>query len=440
MKAQHGLVQEKSAYTRIEPPCPYFGTCGGCSLQDLAYADQLALKRQRLQRAFAGLEASLSVDVVGLEEPWRYRNKAELTFGQANGRMALGYHVAGSFRHVVDLEDCLLLPQSVMRAARDIQAMAAESGLPAYHPMTHQGCFRYLLVRSSHASGEALFCLITTSDSGQPSSQAGANLREVVERMAEHVMAHHPCVVSFYWGTTDRLADVAQPEQLVRLRGAECLEDRIGAFRVLLHPLSFLQPTSAQADRLYTALAHALGRGRATGGIAWDLYCGLGLVGFYLAGQFRNVYGIDVEPHHLEWARRNAALNGLTNVEFRAGRVETLLLDRRFWLQEAKPDVIVVDPPRAGLHPQALSSLLAARAPSVAYLSCNVQSLVRDLGQLCQSFPRYRIIEAQAFDMFPQTNHVEVFVLLERESGVRPQSGNSAEFRARGLTPKSAAC
>jgi 23S rRNA (uracil1939-C5)-methyltransferase len=300
-----------------------------------------------------------------------------------------------------------------MCAAREVRALAAASGLPAYHPKTHAGFFRYLLVRHSHTTGHTLFCLITTPALAhhQPTA-AGVAVRDVIERMAETVMSRHPAVVSFYWGTTTRKADVALPEELMRLRGCDYLEDRLGPFQLRLTPLSFLQPTSAQADRLYTALAQALCR--ASGGVAWDLYCGLGLVGFYLSKQFQKIYGIDVEPHHVELARLNASLNGISNVEFRLGRVETLLTDRRFWLQEAKPAVIVVDPPRAGLHPKALSSLLAARPPYLAYLSCNVQSLIRDLTHLCGSFPPYRMIETQAFDMFPQTNHVEVFVLLER--------------------------
>ena len=401
MKTMKLLVEEKSSYARVEPPCPYFGTCGGCALQDLAYADQLALKRERLERAFAGLGEVATINIVGLDEPWRYRNKAELTFSESSGELTLGYHAAGSFWRVVDLEDCLLLPEPVTRAMREVRDLAAGTGLPAYHPRTHRGFFRYLLVRHSRATGRMLFCLITA---------AGA--REPVESIAKEVMAHHPALTSFYWGWTDRIADVALPDELVLLGGAAHLNDQIRPFRLQLHPLNFLQPTNVQADRMYTFLTQALGG--TSGEVAWDLYCGVGLVGFYLARNFGKVYGIDSEPHNLELARLNASLNGLTNLVFHEGRVETLLLDRRFWLQEAKPDAIVVDPPRAGLHPQALSSLLAARPRRIAYLSCNVQSLVRDLRTLLSGFPRYRLGVVEAFDMFPQTLHAEVCVVLER--------------------------
>jgi 23S rRNA (uracil1939-C5)-methyltransferase len=211
---------------------------------------------------------------------------------------------------------------------------------------------------------------------------------------------------------SSKVADIAVPDELHLLAGAAYLEDQLGPFRLELHPLSFLQPSTVQAQRMYERLCEGL-RGLSVD-IAWDLYCGIGLVAFYLSRHARRVYGIDSEPHHLELATRNASRNGLHNVEFRVGKVETLLLDRRFWLQEAKPDVIVVDPPRAGLQPQALSSQRAARPRRIAYFSCNVQSLVRDVQQLTSGFPRYRLAEVTAFDLFPQTNHVELLAFLAR--------------------------
>jgi 23S rRNA (uracil1939-C5)-methyltransferase len=407
MKPEQLLLQEKAAYPKVEPPCPYFGTCGGCALQDLAYQDQLALKRERLRLALAALGEVPPFDVIGLEEPWRYRNKAEFTFGESRGGLVLGYHEAKSFWRIVDLDDCLLLPEPAIRIMRDAKTLAEATGLPAYHPRTHQGFFRYLVVRQSHASGTVMVCLITTSGQGEREA-----VRGVIERMARELTARHPALMSVYWGVTQRVADVAQPEELILLDGSPHLEDRLGPFRVRLHPMSFVQPSSVQADRIYTSLADSIRE--FSGGIAWDLYCGLGLVGFYLARHFGKVYGIDIDPSHLELAALNASLNGISNIEFRAGKVEALLLNRRFWLQEAKPDLIVVDPPRAGLHQQALSSVIAARPKAIAYLSCNVQSLVRDLQVLGSSFPRYRLAQLRAYDMFPQTNHAELLAILHR--------------------------
>lgn len=401
MDAQQLLVQEKQGFTKIPPPCPYFGTCGGCSLQDLSAADQLALKQERLQHAFVPFAVASPIELIGMDDPWRYRNKAELTFGESDGQLALGYHVAGSFRRIVNLDDCLLLPEPVTRMLGDVRRLAAQTTLRAYHPTSHQGFFRYLIVRSSRRTEQILLCLVTAPGP-----------REPIDCMARELVARHPMISSLYWGVSARLADVALPEDLQLIHGAPYLEDRVGPFQLALHPLSFLQPNSLLAERMYERLCGALAHGVYR--TAWDLYCGLGLVAFYLSARCERVFGIEAEPRSVELARHNAALNGLSTIEFRQGRVEALLDDRRFWLQEAKPDVIVVDPPRAGLHPRALASIAAARPRTILYLSCNVQSLIRDLSQLHAGFPRYRIATVQAFDMFPQTNHVEVLALLER--------------------------
>jgi 23S rRNA (uracil1939-C5)-methyltransferase len=392
---------DKARFARVAAPCLVFGECGGCSLQDLAYQDQLALKRGRLSSALASVEGLPPWDLIGLDDPWRYRNKAEFTFGTDGGRLILGYHAPRSYWRIVDLEDCLLMPEAAMRAVRLVLSLASATGLPAYHPRTHQGFFRYLIVRASRATGRLLICLMTAPGS-----------REAVERIAGALQSGAPAVASCYWGVTDRVADIAVPDTLTRLWGEELFEERIGEFTVRLHPLSFLQPSLAQAERMYSRVAEAAEE--CAGGTGWDLYCGIGLAGFYLAGRLRKVYGIDIEPHHLELAQANAARNRISNIEFRTGKVEDILMDRRFWLQEARPDVIVVDPPRAGLHAHALSSILAARPRRIIYVSCNVQSLVRDLGPLMKSFPKYRPVSARAYDMFPQTNHVETLVVLER--------------------------
>ncbi|MBI3996277.1 MAG: 23S rRNA (uracil(1939)-C(5))-methyltransferase RlmD [Candidatus Omnitrophica bacterium] len=395
------LEQDKSSYPTLEAPCPYFGACGGCALQDLAYEHQLALKRTRVARALATLPSMPSFELIGLEDPWRYRNKAELTFGESNGRLTLGFHAARSFWRVVDLPDCLLLPRLAVEIVNGVRELAQATGLPVYHTRTHQGFFRSLIIRSGSVTGQVMACLVTSPGS-----------REVMSRLAQDLRARHPNLTSVYWGITTRLADVAVPEELVHLEGAAHLDDQLGPFRLRLHPLSFLQPNSRQADRMYTYLCDSIRE--LPRGIAWDLYCGVGVVGFYLAKHVGRVYGIDVEPHHVELAGANAALNGLGNMEFRVGRVETLLLDRRSWLAEAKPDLVVVDPPRAGLHPHALSALLAARPMTIAYIACNVQSLARDLRVLLASFPRYQVRALRAFDMFPHTNHAETVALLTR--------------------------
>lgn len=402
---------------KVEPPCPYFGTCGGCTLQDLAYTDQLQLKRDRVTQALAPFDVTSPIDIIPLNDPWRYRNKAELTFSEADGHLILGYHVSKSFWRIVNLEDCLLLPEPAMQLVRDVRDLAAASGLPVYQTRTHQGFFRYLLVRSSQTIGHLMICLVTTGVfNGEEET-----VQRTIKQIASELMARNPALVSVFWGQTDSLADVATPQRLILVHGTEHLEEQIGPFRIRVHPFSFLQASSHAADRLYRYVSDCLSG--MTNGVAWDLYCGLGLVGLYLSRQMRKVYSIESEPSQVELATLNALRNGIQNIEFHTGCVEMLLRERRFWLQEAKPDVIVVDPPRAGLHLSALTSLLAARPAVLVYISCNVDSLTRDLRVLHTSFPRYRVREVRAFDLFAQTNHVEVCVVLERCARVGSGSG-----------------
>ncbi|MBI3088488.1 MAG: 23S rRNA (uracil(1939)-C(5))-methyltransferase RlmD [Candidatus Omnitrophica bacterium] len=401
MKPDRALVLEKEPFAKIAAPCPYFGTCGGCTLQDLAYADQLRLKQQRLLRVLGGLDPTLTVDVEGLPDPWRYRNKAEFTFGEAQGALTLGYHAARSFWRVVDLDDCLLLPEPVSRLMQDARRLAQETGQAAYNPRSHQGFFRYLVVRISHATGKMLACLVTTQGE-----------RAQLAQMAEELTRRHPQLASVYWGVNMKVADVAIPDELFLLRGEPYLEDRIGPFTLALHPTNFLQPTPLQAERLYARVAEWVNS--APAGAAWDLYCGIGLVGFYLSAKYGTVYGIDSDAHNLEMARLNASANRLSNLVFHAGRAEDLLANKRFWLVEAKPDLIVVDPPRSGLHARVIATLLAARPRQLVYISCNAQALVRDLTELMGGFPRYQLRRVTAFDLFPHTSHVEIAALLER--------------------------
>lgn len=386
---------------RVTPRCPVFGTCGGCRLQDVAYEAQLAAKQCRVQAALAPLGVASPVAVQGLADPWRYRNRAEFTFGERQGELVLGYHEAGSFTRVVDLADCWLLPEAVMAVVQDVRRLSHATGLRPYHPRTHQGFFRYLLVRHSPATGQLMVCLLTA-----PGQDAA------MRAFGETLAARQPAIASLFWGVLTQRADVARTEALTLLSGAAHFEDQIGPYRLQLQPFSFLQVCHAQADALYGRLREILGD--LSTQTVWDLYCGVGVISLYLAAHAGQVHGIDSEPEQVALAAENARRNGLTNAAFYCGTVEEALLDRRQWLDAQRPDVVVVDPPRAGMHLQALSAVLAARPRRIAYLSCQPDSLARDLRVLTGSFPRYRVEHAEAFDMFPHTPHVETLVVLDR--------------------------
>lgn len=385
---------------KVAAPCPVFGDCGGCSLQDRAYEAQLTLKRLALQDALDGAGAGVTVPrVVPASQPWRYRGRAELSFSARGEALALGFHAAGSYTRVVDLPDCLLLPDAANRVIVSVRELAAATRLPVYQPRTRQGVLRHAIIRASHATGRVLVVLVTTPTDRAP---LGA--------LAEALRRRHPEVSGVCWGATDAAGDGVHPERLDLLSGEGALEERVGPFTLRVPPFGFLQASLEQAERIYRAVAE----GARGGAAAWDLYCGLGLVSLYLSRTVGRVYAVDVSEEQLAQAREHAAVHGAANIVCRAGPAEDVLADRGFWMA-TRPDLVVVDPPRAGLHTRALAGILAARPRRLAYISCNPSTLARDAARLAAGYPGYRLASVGAYDMFPQTAHLEALAWFERE-------------------------
>ena len=403
------LHVERSSPQRITARCQHFGRCGGCDLQHLDYAAQVAWKATQLAETLqhlGGLKALPPVMVAAMPEPWHYRNKMEFTFGAEGERIVVGLHQHGSFQRIVELEHCWIAPELASQILHAVEEAANASGLPAYNPRTHQGFWRYLVVRVSRATGQALLMVVTTE--GPP----GGGSREAVVRLAESVRRAVPQVTSVIWGISTRVSDVAQPERTEALVGPELLEERIGPLTLQIRSMNFVQPNIEQAEQLYEQL---LAAARLTGGEAvYDLYCGLGVIALLVAPQAKAVYGIESDPENVALARANAERHGVTNVTFLCGTVEDLLLRRGLFRVGPRPDLVIVDPPRVGLHPEAIGPLLHAQAPRLFYISCNPASLARDLKAIVEREPRYRITRLQLFDFFPHTAHMEALVTLER--------------------------
>ena len=221
-----------------------------------------------------------------------------------------------------------------------------------------------------------------------------------------------PALKSVYRGITAKVSDVAHPDRLDLLFGSQFLEDRVGSIRYTFGPSNFIQPNHALVGKVYESiLQNAALTGREA---VYDLYCGMGLIGLYLAGSAQRVYGVESEQENVDSAERNAAMNGISNALFLCGRVEELLKGRALFKVGPPPDLIVLDPPRAGLHKDVVGPLLGAQAPRIVYLSCNPVSLGRDLKVLLERDPSYQVESIQMFDFFPHTVHQEVLVLLTR--------------------------
>lgn len=351
-----------------------------------------------------GLSATVPVEVMTAEPPWGYRSKLEFTFsgGGAAGPPVLGFHERGSYRRVVDVQECRIAPEPVNRLLAAVREEVGPNGPPAYDPKTRRGFWRHLRVRANRR-GELLVLLVTAPGDRAP-----------IEEVARAVRTRVPEARGVLWGVSGKVADVATPERTELLWGVDALEERTGRLRFRVKAGTFLQPHPELAWRVYEAVRAAVGSGHE--GI-YDLYCGIGLMGLTLADRTGAVWGVESERESVDMAVANARLNGITNARFLCGRVEDLLQRQALFRAGPKPDVILLDPPRAGLHPKAVAPLAEVGAPRLLYLSCNPASLVRDLAALRALRPAYRLEKATLIDFFPQTARVEALAELRLPVG-----------------------
>ena len=403
--AEGRVVQiESPGPGRVAPRCRHFGPCGGCSLQHMDYPQQVVWKSHMVQEVFRkeGLAKRIPpLEAVPMEEPWRYRSKLEFTFGQEGEQIILGFHRRSSFQRIVDIQHCEVAPAPVSDLVAAIREIAARFPSKSYNPNTHQGFWRYAVVRVTRRAGELMLLLVTNEGP-----------REPLEAMAAELPKRVPALKSVHWGISTKVSDVAQVERSSLLWGEAELEDQAGPVRFKVGPKNFVQPNLVLAERVYETIRQ---KAELTGREAvYDLYCGIGLIALSMASGAKAVYGVESEPDNIASAERNAALNGIRNAVFLAGKVEDILKGRSLFRAGPAPDVIVLDPPRAGLHGEIFGPLLSAQAPCLFYLSCNPASLARDLKVILERDPRYRAESAQFFDFFPHTAHAEVLVQLKR--------------------------
>jgi 23S rRNA (uracil1939-C5)-methyltransferase len=393
------IVERSTA--RVPAPCSHFGACGGCRFQDYAYASQLAQKEAQVRDALVrlGRFAEPPIEpIVPAGSQFGYRNKLEYSFTQTPDGAALGFHRAGRWDEVLPLDECLLttpLGNDIRAAVRD---WAREERLVAYDQATNDGYLRHLVVREGRNTGQALVLLVTAPkerfDSGY--------LVDVLRRFPE--------VRSIHWAVNDTPAEVTNlPTKL--LWGDEAIEEEILGLRFRVRPNAFLQTNTEMAETLYaTALEFAGLTGSET---VYDLYCGTGTIGLALARSALTVWGVEISEESVACAIENAELNGVGNAAFFAGNVGQSLEELRD--RAGPPDVVVVDPPRAGLAGKALRRTGALESPRLVYVSCNPTTLASDLAVLRDEYG-YHLRRCRPVDMFPHTPHIESVSLLERGS------------------------
>jgi 23S rRNA (uracil1939-C5)-methyltransferase len=382
-----------------EARCRHFGTCGGCSLQDRSYEDQLAYKKELVEKALSGLAGLPPLSILGAPEPWNYRNKMEFSFGDVfppvEGQwLKLGMKPRGRWHTILDLEECHLPSPEAAGLLEAVRAWAEREKVPPYNAHKKEGVLRHLVLREAKNTNERLVVLVTTTGSVPEKS------------FVEAVLSVYPATTILI-GSNEKLSDTAVSDGFKILTGEGFITEtlRFGSESVhyRVSPLSFFQTNSRGTERLYGLLrdwAKQVG-----GGLLLDLYCGGGGIALSLAGACRKIVGVELNASAVADAKANAERNGFKNCDFYNAATEFLLPA----LLDMKPDAVVVDPPRAGLHKEAVRALLDGRPPVVFYVSCNPEALARDLKALLGA---YRAEKMVAVDLFPHTEHIETVVRL----------------------------
>lgn len=401
----------KYAEDRVEPFCPHFDHCGGCTLQHVPYERQLIEKQKNVEAAFrriGHLQPEEWLPILGATEDRYYRNKLEFAYsckrwltrdeissGISNEMPVLGFHPQKAFDKVLDLEICFLQPdpsEQIRLAARDI---GRTQGLSFYDVMTHEGFLRQLVVRV-FSSGQVL--VIVGFGEEDPEKQ---------KAYLEALLAEVPTITSLQFFINTKHNDFFLDLPIQRFYGPEKVIERLGDISYAIGPKSFFQTNTSQAKRLYDevlALAGLQGHER-----VYDLYTGLGSIALYVAGHCREVVGIEEVPAAIDDANENAALNGITNTTFYAGDVRSVM-DQDFIQRHGRPDLLITDPPRAGMHADVVEAIRQLAPPRIVYVSCNPATQARDIRLLGED---YRLVKCRAVDLFPHTHHVENVALLE---------------------------
>ncbi|WP_205510240.1 23S rRNA (uracil(1939)-C(5))-methyltransferase RlmD [Paenibacillus elgii] len=437
VKKQYGYAKLleiiEASPDRIDAPCPIYKQCGGCQLQHLSYDAQLRWKRQlvvdNLERigklrvvgagaesrmADVGAEADAGVGAasgdamdagivvhptLGMSDPWRYRNKAQVPIGLAAGEeggLIGGFYAQGSHR-IIDMEACLIQHENNDAVVAAVKRIAGELGIRPYNEETGKGLLRHVIARYGFNTGEIMVVLVTNGRDIPRRDELVGLIREAI-----------PDVRSICQNVNRQQTNVIFGDETRVLWGSEVIYDTIGDIRFAISARSFYQVNPVQTEVLYRkALDYAGLSGEET---VIDAYCGIGTISLFLAQKAREVYGVEIVPEAIEDAKRNALVNEIRNVRFEVGGAEVVIPE---WKRQGiAPDVIVVDPPRKGCDAALLETILAMRPERVVYVSCNPSTLARDLRVLEDG--GYRTAEVQPVDMFPHTVHVESVALLVR--------------------------
>ena len=388
----------------IESPCRHFGSCGGCTYLKLSYDDQLKLKEEQVKRLLDTVLCNQKSEwifegIKGSPDRFEYRNKMEFSFGDEykDGPLTLGLHKKGSFYDIEPVTGCMIVDEDYRRILKATIDFFADSGLNYYHKLKHEGYLRHLLIRKAKYTGQIMAAIVTTSSEDYDMSEYADMLQKLDLDGTLAGILHI---------TNDSLSDVVKADKIKLLYGNDHIEEKILGLSFKISPFSFFQTNTLSAEVLYQTVREYVGD-RGNNATVYDLYSGTGTIAQLLAPVAKKVIGVEIVEEAVLAARENAAENGLENCEFIAGDVLKVLDELT-----DKPDFIILDPPRDGIHPKALGKILSYGIESMVYVSCKPTSLARDLESFLLA--GYHVKKACCIDQFPGSSHVETVCLLGR--------------------------
>ncbi|WP_183567095.1 23S rRNA (uracil(1939)-C(5))-methyltransferase RlmD [Mucilaginibacter sp. SP1R1] len=402
-------LKQPSEY-RVEPFCEHFGTCGGCKWQHMDYKGQLKFKQKSVADALgriAKIDVDGIMDIIPSPADRYYRNKLEYTFSDKRwlydgenkedetlNMNALGFHIPGRFDKILDVKHCYLQAEPSNNLRNSIRDFVIEQGYSFYNLRNHEGALRNLIVRTS-STGEVMVIVVFAYVS-----------EEEVDKLMSFIDVRFPEITSLLYIINQKKNDTIFDQDVVAFKGPEYIHEEMNGIKFRIGPKSFYQTNSIQALRLYEITRDFAGF---TGNeLVYDLYTGAGTIANFIAGHVKEVVGVEYVPTAIEDAKVNSAINNITNTKFYAGDMKDVLV-ADFVAEHGKPDVIITDPPRAGMHPDVVNRLMEIEPEKIVYVSCNAATQARDLLVLKE---KYDTVKIQPVDMFPHTQHVENVVLL----------------------------
>ncbi len=402
---------------RIEPHCIHAGLCGGCTWQHVSYDEQLRFKRQHVEdhlQRIGGLKTISPLPTVGCEKTLGYRNKMEYTFGTKrwltseeiasgeeieNRDFAVGMHIPGRFDRILNLETCYLQPDFSFAILDFIRQFAINNNIPAYDLHKKQGFFRNVMIRNGVRTGDLMVNIITFEDNS-----------EIMEQLKGELLAKFPQITTIVNNVNDTFSPASEGRYQNIYHGSGYITEKIGDHSFDIDANTFFQTNTIQAEKLYE-IAKDFANLKPTDTV-FDLYCGVGSLSLFVSDAVNKVVGIEVNPTSVQKAKENAIRNKVDNCEFITGDMKDVFHEEIIF-KYGKPDVIITDPPRAGMHPDVVKTLCTLAVDRLVYVSCNSATMARDLAELSEV---YHIGRVQPVDMFPQTYHIETVAELRKKS------------------------